>query len=351
MSQSSQAPLIEVENLTKHFHSGGGLLNSSVETVRAVDDVSFDIQQGEIFSLVGESGSGKTTIGRLLMGLIEPTRGSINFDGTDIVGLSKGNLRDLRKEMQIVFQDPTSSLNPKKRIKDIISAPLEVHDVGSKAERNERVLELLDLVDLPTEFAYRYPKQLSGGQKQRVAIARALALNPKFIVLDEPTSALDVSVQANIIELLEDLQSEFGLTYLFITHDLSLVRSISTRVAVLYRGKIMEIGPRKEIFTNPVNPYTRTLLSAIRPAYEQGNTFESVERSNIVSAQEEQQHGCVFYSRCARRSDDCLNSHPPLDLVNGNEAHRSACYYPILSDTDKADSSSDLNQERSDSVS
>lgn len=322
--------LLAVEGLKKHFRSGSGLFGDET-VVRAVDGIEFDIDPGETFALVGESGSGKTTVGRTIMRLSEPTAGTIRYRGRDITSLGGKELRQLRQHMQIVFQDPTSSLNPKKRIVKIIREPLDVHEIGSKSARTARAYQLLEQVELPADFAYRYPHQLSGGQKQRVAIARALALNPQLIVLDEPTSALDVSVQANIVRLLDSLQEDHDLTYLFITHDLSLVRSISDRVGVMYGGKLMEVGPREQLFSAPANPYTHTLLSAIRPVYQHAASFESLDRRDGTSETamiNRSDGGCVYLERCSRGDDACADEHPPLEAVE-TEDHRCACYHPV----------------------
>ena len=254
--------LIEVSHLVKQFTRGGGLFSRGT-TVRAVDDVSFAIAEGETFGLVGESGSGKTTTGRCLLRLIEPTSGSVRFRGDDVLAFSRREMREARREMQIVFQDPYSSLNPRMRARQIVEEPLIIHSLGRRAERRARVAELFDLVGLDPAHLERFPHQFSGGQRQRIGLARALALNPSFLVLDEPVSALDVSVQAQVVNLLMDLQQRLKLTYLFIAHDLRLVEHICTRVAVMYLGRIVEVGPTLSLFTAAQHPYTRALLSAI----------------------------------------------------------------------------------------
>ena len=250
--------LVQVRNLVKHFPVEG-----SRDVWRAVDGVSFDIKQGETLGLVGESGCGKSTAGRCLLRLIEPTGGDIQVEGRDVRAMGKRELRELRREMQIVFQDPSASLNPRMKIGDIIAEPLLIHGIGNKAERRERVAGLLARVGLDADYMKRYSHEFSGGQLQRIGVARALALNPKLIVADEPVSALDVSVQAQVVNLLQDLQAEFGLTYLFISHGLAVVEHISTRVAVMYLGRIVEIADAKELYLNPLHPYTVALLAAI----------------------------------------------------------------------------------------
>ncbi len=255
-------PLVEVSHLVKYFTRGGGLLRKGTR-VAAVDDVSFAIEEGETFGLVGESGSGKTTTGRCILRLVEPTAGEVRFRGEEVLKFSRTRMRAARREMQIVFQDPYSSLNPRMRARQIVEEPLVIHRLGGRAERRERVAELFRLVGLDPLHLDRYPREFSGGQRQRIGLARALALNPSFLVLDEPVSALDASVQAQMINLLMDLQQQLKLTYLFIAHDLRLVRHICSRVAVMQRGKIVEAGPTDTLFAAPQHPYTRALLSAI----------------------------------------------------------------------------------------
>ncbi|AWB45374.1 oligopeptide ABC transporter ATP-binding protein OppF [Paenibacillus sp. CAA11] len=264
-------PLLEVDGLRKYFNLGKG------RVLKAVNGVSFSIKQGETLGLVGESGCGKSTAGRTILRLYEPTAGSVRFDGTDIFTLSPGNMKQMRRDMQMIFQDPYASLNPRFTISDIIGEALDIHKlVGSRKERKMRIGELLDLVGLNPDHATRYPHEFSGGQRQRIGIARALAVNPKFIICDEAISALDVSIQAQIVNLLQDLQKELGLTYLFIAHDLSMVKHISDRVAVMYLGQIVELASSVELYANPVHPYTRTLLSAIPipdPDVEESKSF------------------------------------------------------------------------------
>lgn len=254
--------LVEVTHLVKHFMAGGGLLRRGTP-VLAVDDVSFVVEEGETFGLVGESGSGKTTTGRCVLRLLEPTSGEVRFRGENVLQFSKQRLRDARREMQIVFQDPYSSLNPRMRAREIVEEPLVIHHLGDRQARQERVAELFHVVGLDPAHLERYPHQFSGGQRQRIGLARALALKPSFLVLDEPVSALDLSVQAQVINLLSDLQQQFGLTYLFIAHDLRLVQHVCARVAVMYLGRVVEMGPTDALFAAPRHPYTRALLSAI----------------------------------------------------------------------------------------
>jgi ABC-type oligopeptide transport system ATPase subunit len=255
-------PLVEVSHLVKHFKRGSGVLRAGT-LVKAVDDVSFVIDEGETFGLVGESGSGKTTTGRCVLRLVEPTSGEVRFRGDDVLAFSRRRMREARRDMQIVFQDPYSSLNPRMRARRIVEEPLVIHGLGTRAERRARVAELFDLVGLDPSHLERYPREFSGGQRQRIGLARALALNPSFVVLDEPVSALDVSVQAQVVNLLMDLQQQLKLTYLFVAHDLRLVEHICNRVAVMYLGKIVEMGPTPALFAAPQHPYTRALLSAI----------------------------------------------------------------------------------------
>jgi oligopeptide transport system ATP-binding protein len=256
------APLLEIRHLSKEFSRRKGLFGAA-SVVRAVDDVSFSIDKGETFGLVGESGSGKTTTGRCILRLIEPTKGEVLFDGRDVLRLSRGDLRRARRDMQIVFQDPYSSLNPRMRVDEIVEEPLVIHKLGSKVERRERVKQLFALVGLNPDHLRRYPHEFSGGQRQRIGLARALALNPSLIIADEPVSALDVSVQAQVVNLLMELQQRLKLTYLFIAHDLRLVEHICSRVAVMYLGRIVEMGETAKLFASPQHPYTRALLSAI----------------------------------------------------------------------------------------
>jgi oligopeptide transport system ATP-binding protein len=317
--------LVRVENLRVWFPIKSGLvLDRHVGDVKAVDDVSFGIRRGETLGLVGESGCGKSTVGRTILRLYEPTGGRILFDGRDISHLGERELRPLRRRMQMVFQDPFASLNPRHSVGRIVGEPLQVHKMASKRDAPARVRELLRRVGLPQDAASRYPHEFSGGQRQRVGLARALALNPDFIVCDEPVSALDVSIQAQIINLLEDLQSEFGLTYLFIAHDLAVVRHISDRVAVMYLGKIVEISDRKTLYDDPLHPYTRALLSAVPipdPALE-------AERERVVLRGEvpsplNPPSGCVFHPRCPIAVERCASVIPELREIK--PGHWAAC--------------------------
>jgi len=298
----------------KYFPITSGLFKKKVGDVKAVDDVSFSIVKGETFGLVGESGSGKTTIGKTIIRIYNPTAGKILFDGEDIAHLSEKELKPLRRQMQMVFQDPTSSLNPRKRIRDIIMEPLIAHNVGTTSEKRKRMQELLDLVRLAPDFQYRYPFMLSGGEKQRIGIARALALNPKFLVLDEPTAALDVSVQAKIISFLSQLQKEWNLTYLFITHDLSLMRNIATRVGVMYLGSLVEVASTKELYENPFHPYTKALLSAIPVISDEEETMkpQKIPLEGEIPSPVNAPSGCTFHPRCRERIEKCPLAKPEL---------------------------------------
>jgi len=306
------ATLLSVNHLKKYFPITAGFLGRRVGEVKAVDDISFAIPEGQTFALVGESGSGKTTVGKTVIRLIRPTAGDIFFDGTNLSELKEGELKPWRRQMQIVFQDPTSSLNPRRRVAEIVATPLEVHGIGTRRERLARVRELLDLVELPEKYLYSYPHALSGGQKQRVAIARALALHPRFVVLDEPTSALDVSVQAKVLALLARLQRELGLTYLLISHDLSVVKSFSDHIAVMYLGKLMEMAPTQELFTNPLHPYTRALLSAIPVVTDEELQLipERITLEGEIPSPVNVPTGCVFHTRCYARMEVCTLQEP-----------------------------------------
>ncbi len=315
--------LLQVKHLKKYFPIRGGLFSREVARVHAVDDVSFDIYPGETLGLVGESGCGKSTTGRTILRLIEPTAGEVRFDGKSVTAMDKRHLRSLRKEMQIIFQDPYASLNPRMTVGSIIGEALVIHKLArNKSEREERVVQLLETVGLSAEHLRRYPHEFSGGQRQRIGIARSLAVSPKFIVADEPVSALDVSIQAQIINLLEDLQKQFGLTYLFIAHDLSVVEHISTRVAVMYLGKIVELAPAKELYTNPKHPYTEALLSAV-PIPDPTVKRRRILLEGDVPSPIKPPSGCRFHTRCPIRVSSCSENEQVLKEVS--PGHWVAC--------------------------
>ncbi|CAN5556815.1 dipeptide ABC transporter ATP-binding protein [soil metagenome] len=315
--QHSESPLVQVRHLVKHF-----AVDNSDDVVQAVDDVSFDIIAGETLGLVGESGCGKSTVGRCLLRLHEPTRGEIIFEGGNIVGLSNREMQALRREMQIIFQDPYASLNPRLSIRSIISEPLKIHKIGNKAEQNAKVEDLLQKVGLDPKYADRYPHEFSGGQRQRIGIARALALNPKLIICDEPVSALDVSVQAQVVNLLQELQDEFGLTYLFISHGLAVVEHISDRVAVMYLGKIVEICDAAELYEMPLHPYTKALLSAI-PIPDPRHKRDRIVLRGDVPTPINPPSGCRFRTRCPMAIDECALVDPEFREIR--PGHFAAC--------------------------
>lgn len=321
--QNNNGNLVEVRNLKKYFPAGGGLFGAGSDMVKAVDDVSFSIRRGETFGLVGESGCGKSTTGRCILRLIEPTAGEVNFEGQDMLALDARSLRQLRREMQIIFQDPYASLNPRMQVGEIIAEPLVIHRAGTGNERKRRTGELLELVGLKPEHAARYPHEFSGGQRQRIGIARALALNPKFIVCDEPVSALDVSVQAQVVNLLQDLQEQLSLTYLFISHGLSVVEHISTRVGIMYLGKLVEVAPSEAIFRNPLHPYTRALLSAI-PIPDPDARRERLPLKGEIPTAIEPPSGCRFRTRCPLAESQCAEAEP--QLVEVEKDHFVACH-------------------------
>ena len=323
-------PLVKVRGLKMHFPVHAGLFRRHVGDIKAVDDISLDVRESETLGLVGESGCGKSTAGRAVLRLYDITDGSITIDGTDISRIDREKLRHLRPKMQMIFQDPQASLNPRMTVAGIIGEPLVEHMSLSRAERLERIYELMDAVGLARSFAERYPHEFSGGQRQRIGIARALALHPKFIVCDEPIAALDVSIQAQVVNLLEDLQARFGLTYLFISHDLSMVRHIADRVAVMYLGKIVELAPRDELYAAPVHPYTQALLSAV----PEPDPVREKERKHIiltgdVPSPANAPVGCNFCTRCPVAEDICRQIDPEFKEVA--PGHFTACH--LVSDT------------------
>jgi len=316
--------LIDVENLTKHFPVLGGLFSRPVGWVKAVDGISFHIFEGETFGLVGESGSGKTTAGKTIIRLMDATKGKIIFDGKDITKLPENQLRPIRREMQIIFQDPYGSLNPRMPIGEIIREPLIVHNIGSKKEQEERVVEIMKLVGLRPEYLRRYPHEFSGGQRQRIGIARAIVLNPKFIVADEPVSALDASIQAQVLNLLLELQQKLALTYLLVAHNLAVVRHVSDRIGVMYLGKLLEVAETKELFSTPLHPYTQALLSAI-PVPDPEIKKERILLQGDIPSPINPPSGCRFRTRCRYAKDVCAEKEPPLADVGS--AHYVACHF------------------------
>jgi peptide/nickel transport system ATP-binding protein/oligopeptide transport system ATP-binding protein len=315
--------LIQVKNLVKYFPVRGGLLQRVVAWVQAVDDVSFTVREGEALGLVGESGCGKTTVGRTMLRLIEPTSGSVNFQGTDVLKLRGSEMKAMRRNMQIIFQDPYASLDPRMPIGESISEGLKIHNIGTPRERFETAIEMLRRVGLEDYHARRYPHEFSGGQRQRIGIARALALRPTFIVADEPVSALDVSIQSQVLNILKDLQGEFGLTYLFIAHNLSVVEHISDRVAVMYLGKMVEMAPREEFFRNPLHPYTQALMSAI-PIPDPTMKRERIILPGDVPSPLNPPSGCRFHPRCPVAMEHCSIEEPPFREVSPE--HWVACW-------------------------
>jgi oligopeptide transport system ATP-binding protein len=328
-AQNGGDPLLRAEHVIKYFPiKRGVLIQREVAQVHAVDDISLEVRPGETIGLVGESGCGKSTLGRCFVRLLPLTDGRIEFAGQDISKLSRRKLRPLRRELQIVFQDPYASLNPRKRVGQIIGTPLEIHGIGDRRERKRQVQELLEKVGLSPEHYNRFPHEFSGGQRQRIGVARALALRPKLVIADEPVSALDVSIQAQVINLLADLQEEFDLTYVFIAHDLGVVRHVSDRIAVMYLGKIVEISPADELYERPIMPYTEALLSAVPiPDPRESDARERIVLEGDVPSPIKPPSGCRFHPRCRYATDVCSQIEPPLvDYGNG---HLAACHHPL----------------------
>lgn len=319
--------LVSVRNLKKYFPiQRGSVIQRHVGDIKAVDDVSFDIYRGETLGLVGETGCGKTTVGRTLLRLYEPTDGQVIFDGVDLVSIKEGEMRRMRQRMQMIFQDPYASLNPRMTVGSIIAAPLEVHHFAKGKKKRERIEELLQLVGLNSEFVNRYPHEFSGGQRQRIGIARALAANPSFVVCDEPISSLDVSIQAQVVNLLEELQGRLGLTYLFIAHDLSMVRHISSRMAVMYLGKIMELADRNEIYLHALHPYTQALMSAVPvPDPDIAEKSKRIILEGDIPSPAHPPLGCNFNTRCPFAKDICFQEEPVFREMK--EKHWVACHF------------------------
>jgi peptide/nickel transport system ATP-binding protein len=327
-SRPSPAPLLEAIAVSKQFKVGKGLLPGDRKTVYAVDNVSLTIQPGETLGLVGESGCGKSTLGRCLVRLYDITAGEIRLNGIDISHLNQRQLRPFRRQMQIVFQDPYASLNPRRRVGDLIAEPLRVHAYGNQAQIDARVHELIELVGLMPGHLSRFPHEFSGGQRQRIGIARALALEPSLIVADEPVSALDVSIQAQIVNLFAELQERLGLTYIFVAHDLSVVRQVSTRSAVMYLGSIVEIGPTEEVFQRPAHPYTEALISAVPvPALDDADGRARIVLRGDVPSPLSPPPGCRFHPRCRFATDRCRTVRPTLQSLSGRR--QVACHFPL----------------------
>jgi len=316
-------PLLQVDHLKKYFSSRKQFLGSEPKTVKAVDDVSFTIARGETLGVVGESGCGKSTLGRAILRLHEPDSGKLVYDGVDLLSLNHSEMRNYRQKMQIIFQDPYASLNPRMTVKELICASLDVFGIGTKQERIEKVLDMMEKVGLPLEYLNRYPHEFSGGQRQRIMIARALVLNPDFVIGDEPVSALDVSVRAQVLNLMKDLQQEFSLTYLFISHDLSVVRYLCDRVMVMYLGKVMEIATKEELYSHAQHPYTQALLSSI-PIPDVDASKRRIRLSGDVPSPFNPPSGCRFHTRCAHARPECSQVEPKLVDLGGG--HMAACH-------------------------
>jgi oligopeptide/dipeptide ABC transporter ATP-binding protein len=322
-TNKSHKDLVRVQDLVKHFPVRAGVFRRIVAWVQAVDGASFTIREGETLGLVGESGCGKSTVGRTILHLLEPTSGSVEFDGRNIFDLRKKEMKSLRRDMQIIFQDPFASLNPRRPISDSIVAGLNIHKIGTPKERTDRLMDILHKVGLEDYHANRYPHEFSGGQRQRIGIARAISLRPRFIICDEPVSALDVSIQSQVLNLLQDLQEDFGLTYLFIAHNLSVVEHISDRVAVMYLGEIVELAPRRELFSNPLHPYTQALMSAI-PIPKPNLNRKRVILEGEVPSPLNPPEGCRFHPRCPVAMERCSVEEPKF--LEDRQDHWAACF-------------------------
>ncbi|TMW69910.1 ABC transporter ATP-binding protein [Alteribacter natronophilus] len=321
--EQTKEKLLEVRNLKKYFPVKGGILQRTIGHVKAVDDVSIDIYKGETLGIVGESGSGKSTLGRTILRLLDPTDGNVIFEGNDISSIRQGKMRQYRQDMQMVFQDPFASLNPRMSVGEIIEEPMLVQRTMGRKERKEKVVDLLRKVGLPPEAREKYPHEFSGGQRQRIGIARALSMNPKFVIGDEPVSALDVSVQSQVLNLMEDLQDEFDLTYLFIAHDLSVVKHISDRVGVMYLGRMAEIGPKERIYNNPLHPYTKALLSSV-PVPDVKRRREKIKLKGELPSPSNPPTGCTFHTRCPEAHARCKTERP--ELVHQGDGQYVACH-------------------------
>ncbi len=329
MAGANGTPLLEVKNLVKHFPIKSGIIiDRQVGAVQAVDDVNLTVHEGETLGLVGESGCGKSTLCRTILQLLRPTSGSVRFQGKELVGLRERDLRPLRREMQMIFQDPYASLNPRKRVGDIVGDPIQLNGLASGKALRSQVRDLLERVGLSAEHFNRYPHEFSGGQRQRIGIARALALRPKLIIADEPVSALDVSIQAQIINLLQDLQKEFKLTYIFVAHDLGVVRHVSDRIAVMYLGKVVEIGDAGAVYSNPVHPYSLSLLSAVPiPDPRENASRNAMILEGDLPSPANPPPACRFHTRCPFCTEVCKTEEPPL-IAHSSQQH-AACHHPL----------------------